>query len=85
MHILGLNWSIILMERMMQMSKVFYMGDIVEMKKGHPCGENQWEVIRVGADIKIKCCGCGRIVMLPRNRFEKQVKKIIKQNIPDKD
>ncbi|OAA83086.1 DUF951 domain-containing protein [Clostridium ljungdahlii] len=65
------------------MKKIYYIGDVVEMKKGHPCGSNEWEVIRLGADIKIKCCGCGRIVMLPRNKFEKSVKKIIKQNSPD--
>ena len=65
------------------MKKVFNMGDIVEMKKGHPCGSNEWEIIRLGADIKIKCCGCGRIVMLPRNKFSKNVKKIIKDNADD--
>ncbi|AND86283.1 DUF951 family protein [Clostridium tyrobutyricum] len=65
------------------MKKVFYIGDIVEMKKGHPCGSNNWEVIRLGADIKIKCLGCGRIVMLSRNKFEKSVKKVIKQNYQD--
>lgn len=53
------------------------------MKKGHPCGSNEWEVIRVGADIKIKCCNCGRIVMLERSKFEKSVKKILKQNVPE--
>ncbi|MEL7597869.1 MAG: DUF951 domain-containing protein, partial [Clostridiaceae bacterium] len=47
------------------------------------CGSKEWEVIRVGADIKIKCLGCERIVMLPRSKFEKGVKKIIKQNIPE--
>jgi hypothetical protein len=65
------------------MPKVFYIGDIVQMKKDHPCGSKEWEVIRIGADIKIKCCGCGRLVMLPRVKFEKDVKKIIKQNIPE--
>lgn len=65
------------------MPKVFYIGDIVEMKKQHPCGSKNWEVIRVGADIKIKCCICDRIVMLDRNKFEKGVKKIIKQNTPE--
>jgi hypothetical protein len=67
------------------MAKVFYIGDIVQMKKDHPCGSKEWEIIRVGADIKIKCCGCGRLVMLPRVKFEKDVKKIIKQNIPDEE
>ncbi|WML36427.1 DUF951 domain-containing protein [Clostridium sp. OS1-26] len=62
------------------MAKVFYLGDIVEMKKDHPCGSKEWEITRLGADIKIKCCGCGRIVMLPRSKFEKDVKKVVKQN-----
>lgn len=65
------------------MQKVFYLGDIVQMKKQHPCGSYEWEIIRLGADIKIKCTGCGRLVMLPRQKFEKDVKKIIKQNGPE--
>ncbi|MFU0824526.1 DUF951 domain-containing protein [Clostridium sp.] len=64
------------------MVKEFYLGDIVEMKKEHPCGSKEWEVIRLGADVKIKCLGCGRIVMLPRSQFQKRVKKIVKQNLP---
>ena len=55
----------------------FNLGDIVEMKKQHPCGTNQFEIIRVGADIKIKCVGCGRIVMIPRNKFQKDAKRIV--------
>lgn len=62
------------------MVKDFELGDIVEMKKEHPCGSKEWEVIRLGADIKIKCCICGRIVMLPRNKFEKDAKKVVKHN-----
>lgn len=58
----------------------FNLGDIVEMKKEHPCGSKNWEIIRLGADIKIKCCGCNRIVMLPRSKFQKDVKKVVKQN-----
>lgn len=57
----------------------FYLGDIVQMKKQHPCGSYDWEVIRLGADIKIKCTGCGRMVMIPRSKFQKGVKKIIKR------
>lgn len=53
------------------------LGDIVLMKKQHPCGSSEWEIIRLGADIKIKCVGCGRLVMLPRNKFQKGVKKIV--------
>ncbi|KGN03211.1 hypothetical protein Z969_02750 [Clostridium novyi A str. 4570] len=65
------------------MVKEFFLGDIVEMKKQHPCGSKEWEVIRIGADIKIKCTGCDRIVMLPRSKFEKMVKKVVKQNKPE--
>lgn len=50
---------------------------IVKMKKQHPCGSFDWEIIRMGADIKIKCTGCGRIVMLPRSRFDKSIKKVV--------
>lgn len=46
------------------------------MKKKHPCGSFDWEIIRLGADIKIKCDGCGHIVMLPRFKFNKMIKKI---------
>lgn len=60
------------------MAKIFNIGDIVELKKQHPCGSKEWEVIRLGADIKVKCCGCGRIVMLPRSKFEKDTKKVVK-------
>lgn len=59
------------------MIEVFNLGDIVEMKKQHPCGSNRFEIIRVGADIKIKCTGCGRIVMIPRGKFKKEAKKIV--------
>lgn len=59
------------------MVESFNLNDIVEMKKQHPCGSNQFEIIRVGADIKIKCTGCGRIVMIPRSKFQKEVKKIV--------
>ena len=50
---------------------------VVALKKGHPCGTNEWEIIRTGADFKLKCKGCGRIVMVPRKTFEKSVKKIL--------
>lgn len=51
--------------------------DIVEMKKQHPCGTNAWKVIRLGADIRIKCEGCGHSVLIPRREFEKKMKKIL--------
>ena len=51
--------------------------DIVEMKKEHPCGSRRWEVLRVGMDLKLRCCGCGREVMLPRSKAEKQIKQVL--------
>lgn len=48
------------------------------MKKSHPCGNNEWEIVRVGADIKIKCLKCKRTILLPRIEFNKKMKKIIK-------
>jgi len=59
-------------------NKEYLLGNIVEMKKGHPCGSNEWEIIRLGADIKIKCVNCGRVVMIPRIEFNKKLKKILK-------
>jgi len=61
--------------------KAFNLGDIVKMKKQHPCGSYNWEVVRMGMDIKIKCVGCGRLVMLPRSEFEKKMVRIV-ENIP---
>ncbi|MEA4925109.1 MAG: DUF951 domain-containing protein [Syntrophomonadaceae bacterium] len=61
--------------------KTFSLGDIVKMKKQHPCGSYNWEVVRMGMDIKIKCTGCGRLVMLPRSEFEKKMVKIIESKI----
>ncbi len=55
----------------------FSVGEIVIMKKSHPCGNNEWEILRIGADFRIKCRGCGHILMLPRVKFEKSVKKRI--------
>ncbi len=56
----------------------YSIGEIVELKKQHPCGSKQWEITRVGVDFRIKCLGCDHQVMLPRPKFEKSVKKIIK-------
>lgn len=54
------------------------VGDVLEMKKQHPCGEHKFAVLRVGMDFKIRCLGCGREVMLPRKKVEKNIKKIIR-------
>ena len=52
------------------------VGDILTLKKQHPCGSVRWRVTRVGADFKLVCLGCGRELMLPRSRVEKNIKKI---------
>ncbi|NLN88216.1 MAG: DUF951 domain-containing protein [Syntrophomonadaceae bacterium] len=59
--------------------KVFQLGDVVKMKKQHPCGSYTWEVVRTGADIKIRCTGCGRVVMLPRSEFERKMLKVVNE------
>lgn len=58
------------------------LNDYVITKKPHPCKthSDKWQIIRMGADIKIKCLGCGNIVMLPRHKFEKSIKKIERVN-----
>jgi|Go1ome_3_1110792.scaffolds.fasta_scaffold20190_3 hypothetical protein len=55
-----------------------HVGDILQMKKNHPCGENRFSVLRVGMDFKIRCMGCGHEVMTPRNKIEKNIKKILR-------
>lgn len=59
------------------MNQDYKLGSIVIMKKQHPCGTNKWEIIRVGADIKIKCLECNRTIMLPRIEFNKKLKKVV--------
>jgi hypothetical protein len=56
-----------------------HIGDQVRMRKPHPCGGYEWEVVRVGADIGVRCLTCGRRVMLPRSKFEKRVKAILNE------
>ena len=52
------------------------VGDIVEMKKQHPCGSREWTVLRVGMDFKLQCSGCGHEVMTPRSKAEKAIRKV---------
>ena len=59
------------------MALEYKLGSVVMMKKEHPCGSNEWEITRVGADIKIKCLNCGRSIMLSRIDFNKKIKKVI--------
>ena len=53
------------------------VGDILRMKKQHPCGSYEWEALRVGMDFRLKCTGCGHMIMIPRKQAEKSIKKII--------
>lgn len=55
------------------------VGDVLEMKKSHPCGSREWQVLRVGMDFKLRCVGCGREMMIPRSKAEKSVKHIKKE------
>ena len=58
-------------------SNEILLGDIVTTRKPHPCGSSEWTVIRTGADIKIRCSGCGRIVMLDRDSFLRRRKAVV--------
>ena len=55
----------------------FNVGDIVKMRKAHPCGSDLWQVTRTGMDFGMKCQGCGHFVMLPRVKFERMVKEVV--------
>lgn len=57
----------------------FEVGDKIKMKKPHPCGSSEWEILRVGADFRLKCMGCGHQVMVPRRLVEKNTKEIQKR------
>ena len=59
----------------------YEVGDIVKMKKTHPCGSDRWEIMRTGIDFRLKCLGCAHYVMLPRTKFEKAVKEILEHKI----
>ena len=52
------------------------VGDVLTLKKKHPCGSDRWAVLRIGADFKLRCLGCGREVLGPRQKYEKQIKKL---------
>lgn len=54
------------------------INDVLQMKKNHPCGENRFLVLRIGADFKLRCLKCGRELMAPRSKIEKSIKKILR-------
>jgi len=55
------------------------IGDILKLKKQHPCGSSEWEVLRVGMDFRLKCSGCGHQIMIPRKLVEKNIRQITKK------
>ncbi|MCQ2510814.1 MAG: DUF951 domain-containing protein [Lachnospiraceae bacterium] len=55
---------------------VYQVGDIVRMKKAHPCGSSEWEILRVGIDFRLKCLGCGHQIMIPRKMVEKNTREL---------
>ena len=56
------------------------LGDVLEMKKPHPCGSKEWLVLRVGMDFRLRCQGCGHEVMLPRSKAEKNIRQVEREN-----
>lgn len=61
------------------MGLLYEVGDIVTLKKLHPCGSRDWEILRVGADFRLKCEGCGHQIMVPRKMVEKNTKNLVKK------
>ena len=61
----------------------FQIGDKIKMKKPHPCGTNAWEVLRVGLDFRLRCTGCGHVVMLPRKTVEKSFRGKLTDELTD--
>lgn len=59
-----------------------HVGDVLKMKKNHPCGSSEWTVLRVGMDFKLRCQGCGHEVMLPRSKAEKNIRKVFRDGVP---
>ena len=59
------------------------VGDRLKMKKAHPCGSSEWEVLRIGADFRLRCCGCGHEVMGARSKFERNVKAVLRDDAAD--
>jgi hypothetical protein len=66
----------------MEIYETLYIGDVVRMRKQHPCGGYEWEIVRVGADIGIVCQTCGRRVLLSRRKFARQAKEFLQRGTP---
>ena len=78
--LMGITMWILINVEVLMIEKDYDLNDIVEMKKEHPCHKSKyWKIIRMGADIRIKCLGCGTSVLFPRVQFEKKLKRIIEK------
>lgn len=67
----------------MEISEKLLVGDVVEMRKAHPCGGLQWQVVRVGADIGLVCLTCQRRILAPRRQFARQARRFVRRGSPD--
>ena len=68
----------------MKKEYTYEVGDVVTMKKPHPCGSKEWEILRVGADFRLKCMGCGHQIMTPRKMVEIMIaRKLVEKNTKD--
>ncbi|SHK72772.1 hypothetical protein SAMN02745136_03189 [Anaerocolumna jejuensis DSM 15929] len=61
------------------------VGDVVKLKKQHPCGSYLWEVLRIGMDFRLKCEGCGHQIMIPRKQVEKNLRQLIRKEEEGKE
>ncbi len=59
----------------------FELGDVVRLRKAHPCGSDRWEITRTGIDFGLKCQGCGHRVMIPRPRFQRAVREVVRGGV----
>jgi len=64
----------------MEIDEKLFIGDVVEMRKQHPCGGHEWKIVRVGADIGLQCCTCERRVLLTRRKFARGAKRFVSRN-----
>ncbi|NLV91414.1 MAG: DUF951 domain-containing protein [Firmicutes bacterium] len=62
------------------MEDKYHIGDQVRLRKPHPCGGYDWEIMRVGMDFRLRCLNCGRVMLIPRRKFERALKEIISTN-----
>lgn len=60
-----------------------YVGDVVRTRKAHPCGSDQWQIVRLGADVRITCVKCGRSVLMPRVKLERRIKQFVRRGGPE--